>query len=175
MNTKLFLLALIVLLAGCTGSTALPAQPPANFSVRYEWREGSVPPPYHYEYTIEFQGGKGQLFFWPDYPTDQVPTWTEQFAVDEATTARIYQLMMQQGVWARQWRQQDPMPVGGATDWLAATAQNATVKIPIALVDDDAEAIEPVYNAIRALVPQATWDALRARQEAYHATNTPQP
>ena len=32
-----------------TATPVIPADRPADFTVTYDWREGSLPPPYHYE------------------------------------------------------------------------------------------------------------------------------
>ena len=48
-----------------TGVVPQPLPPPANvppadFALRYEFREGSLPPPAHYEYSIRIgPGGRG--------------------------------------------------------------------------------------------------------------------
>src|SRR5690554_3169233 len=74
-------------------TTSLPAEPPsmpsepvtnpavpADFQIEYEWHEGSLPPPYHYEYTIRIgPGAQGEIVFLPDYPSDDTPVWTEPF------------------------------------------------------------------------------------------------
>ncbi|HUT36408.1 MAG TPA: hypothetical protein VNE39_23175 [Planctomycetota bacterium] len=52
---------------------------PADFGFRYDWREGSLPPPYHYEYTISVSPeGEGTIVFRPDYPEHDVPAWEER-------------------------------------------------------------------------------------------------
>src|SRR5262245_35527834 len=45
------MLSLAILLAGC-GPSSLPDTRPEDFQVTCEWSEGSLPPPFHYEYTI---------------------------------------------------------------------------------------------------------------------------
>src|SRR4051812_20811553 len=39
-----------------------PAQRPADFSLTYDWRAGSMPPPFHYEYTVSISpDGEGKV------------------------------------------------------------------------------------------------------------------
>ena len=57
---------------------------PDDFGVEYEWREGSLPPPYHYEYTVIIKpSSQSEIVLTPDYPSITVPKWTEFFKVEE--------------------------------------------------------------------------------------------
>ena len=66
---------LLLIAAGCTTVTPTPNSldtRPADFNVIYEWQEGSLPPPYHYEYTITIKAdGQGQIVMIPDYRLQQ--------------------------------------------------------------------------------------------------------
>ncbi|MDP3047318.1 MAG: hypothetical protein Q8O07_07565 [Chloroflexota bacterium] len=145
-----------------------PASLPADFTLRYEWREGSVPPPYHYEYAIRVGPGvEGEVLFYPDYPQHDPPAWREDFAVSPEALAAVYALMDKQGVFRRTWRQPERHGIGGSHSWLEVTAGGRTVTAPPALAPDQAKAIGPVYEAIRAMVGEDLWRSLMARYEAF--------
>ncbi|HMP41352.1 MAG TPA: hypothetical protein PKA05_13295, partial [Roseiflexaceae bacterium] len=98
-----YLAPLTLLLAGCTifglpvADPAL-AQRPADFALVYQWREGSLPPPYHYEYDIELQpSGLGEIRMRPDYPADGVPLWIESFSLSDSQLDSLYQVFVTQG------------------------------------------------------------------------------
>ncbi|HEX8221302.1 MAG TPA: hypothetical protein VF914_19085 [Chloroflexia bacterium] len=167
--------------AGLDGATPTPAQarptptpgdkmqpPPADFSVQYEWRAGSMPPPYHYEYTIRVgPGAQGQIVYRPDYESKGVPTWTETITVTSQQLAGLYALVVDRKLLRENWgRVQDP-PVGGSVQWAEITAGGKTYKIPTQLQGFQESAAAHLYEAVKALVPQATWDKLEAQREQY--------
>ncbi|MDO9065824.1 MAG: hypothetical protein Q7U96_01910, partial [Chloroflexota bacterium] len=100
-----------------------PASLPADLALRYEWREGSVPPPYHYEYCIRVgPGAQAEILFYPDYPQHNPPVWREELAVSPEALAAVYELMGRQGVFRRTWRQPERHSIGGSQSWLEVTA-----------------------------------------------------
>ena len=57
---------------------------PEDFTLQYDWCAGSMPPPYHYEYTIRIGPDlQGEIVFHPDYPGLGAPEWIESFDVAE--------------------------------------------------------------------------------------------
>jgi hypothetical protein len=147
---------------------APPVSLPPDFALRYEWREGSVPPPYHYEYAIRVgPGAEGEVLFYPDYPQHDPPVWREEIAVNPQALAALYQLLGRQGVFRRVWRQQERHTVGGSQSWLEVTANGRTITAPSALAPDQARVIAPVHEAIRALVSEEQWRSLMTRYEAF--------
>jgi len=75
-------------LGGC-GADEIAVATPADFALVYSWREGSLPPPYHYSYTISLQpDGAGELVFVPGYSGGETPIWTETFSVSSAQRIR---------------------------------------------------------------------------------------
>jgi hypothetical protein len=149
-------------------AVAAPAGLPPDFALRYEWREGSVPPPYHYEYTIHVgPGAQAEILFYPDYPQHDPPVRREQLAVSPEALAAVYALMKRLGVFRRVWRQLERHTVGGSHAWLEVTAAGRTVTVPSVLAPDQAKIIAPVYEAIRALVSEPMWRSLMARYETF--------
>ncbi len=141
---------------------------PDDFSLLYEWREGSLPPPYHYEYTITLDpAGAGQVVMVPDYPSSGVPEWTETFTVEPAAMDDLFRLLVAKGVFTEKWRAQDMPPVGGSSDSASITANGQAVTIPSFVIDQQAESAADIAAAIRGLVPQAIWDKLEGQRQQY--------
>ena len=143
---------------------------PEDFGFRYAWREGSLPPPHHYEYTIAVTAeGLGTIVFHPDYPEHGGPVWEERFQVSVPQLDELHALMLGRGVFADAWEPDPDPPVGGSLEWLEVTADGRRHLVPSTLRRP--EAVEPVYRLIRALVPAPTWADLMARlkehQDAY--------
>ncbi len=160
----LFLFGLLLTLFGCGES--MPQEYPTDFTLRYDWREGTVAPPYHYEYTITLDAtGQGQIVYRPDYAA--TPEWTEPFTVGSDLVQNIYSLMLQQAVFSASWEQENPPPVGGSNAWLETTASGKTYRVPAELIPAQSKRIEPVYTAIEQLVPAAIWQQLSAQRQQY--------
>jgi hypothetical protein len=167
----LIIAASLILLAGCTVVNPTPdtlTERPADFTVVYEWQEGSLPPPYHYEYTIKIEpDGQGEIIMLPDYDTDATPYWVEPFAVTPTALDQFYRLLIDKGLFTQSWRAQSDPPVGGSYDSLQVTAHGQQIKIPSFLIAAQAAAAEDMAVAVRALVPPDIWNKLNAQREQY--------
>ncbi len=142
--------------------------PEDEFTLHYSWSEGSIPPPYHYEYDILFDStGSGSVMMIPDYPGQDVPRWNEPFAVTPEVTRDLRALLVAEGLFTRQWLAQRRPPVGGSHAWLSATTGEQTVEVPAFVEAPQQEHTAKIYAAIRALVPQAVGDQLEAQREQY--------
>ena len=172
---------LVILLIGfwiCRQTPAAVITRPNDFSLRYEWREGSIPPPYHYEYTISIApDGRGQVVMVPDYPSDQVPIWTETFRLQPMELDAAYVLLTKQGLFRQVWRAPDPdrLPVGGNSQTLVIAAQGKSIELPDYVVPEQAPAAEAIYATVKALVPKSIWTKLNARHEEYVASKILKP
>lgn len=172
---KLHLVFATVLLftvaAGCTSVNPTPNPldtRPTDFSLVYEWQEGSLPPPYHYEYTITIDPtGQGQIVMVPDYSFSNPPTWTETFTITPAALDQLYRLLIDKGLFAQGWQAQQDPPVGGSFDSLHVTAHGRQITVPSFVIQTQANAAEDIATAARALVPQPIWDKLNTQREQY--------
>jgi len=162
------LAALALLAAGCgaAGGAPAPREMPTDFAVRYEWGNGALPPPHHYDYTIRVGpgAGTGRVEFRPGY--DSLPVWTESFPVSEAQLRSVYAVLMARGVFDRAWGEGPPM-AGGETEWLEATAGGRSVTLPSQPRAEDRTALREVYAAVRGVVPRGVLAGLVARQERF--------
>lgn len=134
----------------------MPDSAPADFSVRYHYDVGSLPPPYHYAYTVRIgPGAQGEVEYEQSYEGEEgYDTWTEPFSISGEEVEALYDLMVEQGVFARSWQQTDDPPVGGDAEWLDVTAGGKEFSVPSYVAGRGAEnAIGEVYEAINALVP----------------------
>ncbi|HET9496535.1 MAG TPA: hypothetical protein VFR15_20090 [Chloroflexia bacterium] len=165
-------LAPALALAACTiggEPTPPPAEAPADFKVTYEWRAGSMPPPYHYEYTVTVgPGAVGEVRFVPNYPGEGVPVWTEKLDVTPEQIKELYGVVVQQRLLRGDWRELPSPPVGGSVEWAVIEANGQKHTIPVALEDPDAIAVAPLYEMVRAkIVPEAVWEKLQAQRQQY--------
>jgi len=167
MKRSIFILRMLfVILSAC--SPAIDTTRPDDFSLTYHWQEGSLPPPYHYEYTIAIQpDGQGQIEMLPDYPSDQTPVWKEVFTITEDDLDQLYALLLENDFFQTNWAAQSDPPIGGSSEQLTVTAQGAEYTIPSFVVANQQNAASEVMAAINALVPQDIWDRLDLQREQY--------
>jgi hypothetical protein len=151
--------------------TALPAPRdtrPADFTVTYNWREGSVAPPYHYEYTINVApDGAVTLTYTPGYPGDDAPVWTETLTLEAAEMDALYLILKDHGLFTTDWVTEDGPPVGGSSDDFSATANGVTVAVPAYVISSQRDDAEAMAFTLTSLIPQATWDKLEAQRQDY--------
>ena len=168
-DTWLPLLGLATATLACAslGGGAAPVARPDDFSVTYDWYEGSLPPPYHYEYTVSIAAdGAGQVVYTPDYPGGETPTWTEDFALDAAQLDALYAQVRDLGVLTTTWSEADDIPVGGSHSTLTIVASGKTIDIP-AFPARMAEQADSAKSAVYSAVPAEIWDRLAAQRDQY--------
>jgi len=137
-----------------------------NFSLQYEWREGSMPPPHYYEFTIRINSSlKCEIIFRPDYPSHNPPEWKEHFKVNRTDIDNLHRLMREKDVFSKEWAVEDRIAEGGSYDWLDIQAEGGSFRIPSDI--KDRTEIEEVYQFIKSLVPQKIWSDLHARRDKF--------
>lgn len=167
-----FFLLIFFVLAACAQQDSALATRSEDFNVVYEWQEGSLPPPYHYEYTITVTpDGEGTIVMTPDYPAEGVPVWTETFALEPAHMDALYQLLVSNGLFHNSWQQESEPPVGGSSQSIVITAHGREITIPTFVSAAQQEAASRIHAAMEALVPETIWAQLNAQREQYIQEN----
>jgi hypothetical protein len=177
MKSRFITLALLALFtAGCSGEPEVKPRPD-DFSFQYNWAAGSMPPPYHYEYTIQIGPGPfGKATLVPNYPGADVPVWTEDFTITEQQLDDLYNLVTQKNMLRNNWREMSSPPVGGSTHWAAITAGGERYTVPSTLETSEEVVVDDVYESVMAMVPSAQWSKLldqRAEYERDYQKNRP--
>lgn len=145
---------------------------PPDFNLHYFWSGPTVRPPYHFEYTITIgPGPQGEVSYIPDYPNHNPPRWQEPFPVPQAALEKLYAMMLAKNAFRPAWQQRSPHTVGGEQVWMDASAGQQRASIPAGLAANDSAQAQPLYDAIRALAPQAVWDKLEAMRQKYIAAH----
>ena len=165
------LVLLVLTLIGC-GMSPMPAQRPDDFAVAYDWREGSLPPPYHYEYSITLNAeGLCEIIMMPGYGRAEVPRWEERFEVPVADRDRLYQQFLDLGLFTQSWREPSERNVGGSTQWMTVVANGTSFKTPAQVVESQEASVEQISAAIRAIVPPEIWNKLQDQLKQYQEEN----
>ncbi len=142
------------------------ASRPADFAVVYTWQAGSMPPPYHHEYSIHIgPQTECRIVFLPDYPSDATPRWKETFPVANEILDELHRLILENDLARKEWPEDQVNAIGGSQDWIKITADGDTTLVPSWASKD--ERVSSVYDFIRDLVPETIWTSLKSRRERY--------
>ena len=146
---------------------------PPDLTLHYYWVAPTVRPPYHHEYTIIIgPGPQGQVSYIPDYSNHNPPRWLEPFSIPPAALEELFALLLNKQAFRPAWRQRSPRFVGGEQVWLEAAAGEQRASIPPGLAPKDAAQAQPLFDAVRALVPQPIWDKLESQRQEYISSHT---
>lgn len=170
MLRRIFVMSLLMspLLSACV--TPAPSGAPSDFALTYDWREGSLPPPYHYSYQIELAAdGAGTIAFTPGYDGPEVPTWVETFQLSSAERDALYSALVEQGLLRERWRADPLPPIGGSSATLRVTADGQTATLPDFVIAAQQERVAAMHALVEAQVPEAIWTKLRMQHEEYVA------
>jgi hypothetical protein len=117
---------------------------------------GSVPPPYRRSTSIVIDAtGHGVYESLSGYDREAPgQRYRAEFTLDAEARAAFAAEVERLGVFGRNWRERDKVPVGGPLRSASLSRGEQRVRIPPFPVDDDAEAAREVLAAIRALVPE---------------------
>jgi hypothetical protein len=143
----------------------LAFEPALSFALRYEWVEGAVPPPYHYEWTIELQNRQGIISFYPDYPQQGVSPWVKNFQVPGGQFNYLVETLHTSRVFRTHWQQPEEVSAGGAHDSLTVWLEGQTYQVPPIRTPGANRAMQPVWQAVKACVPKPVWDELFQKRE----------
>lgn len=161
----------LLLVAGCgqaNAGTPVPEEKgmPADFAGTVEYRNGTVAPPYHYEWRLTFDESSAVLEWRPGYEDTTAP-WRESVDITADQRERLHGRLGDLGVFGMA-EPEDDGTVGGPTGSVTVTADGRTDD-PVALGQDEdgADLLEDVAAAVAELFPARVWDGLAARQEAW--------
>lgn len=147
--------------------------PAPDIKLHYEWHEGSLPPPHHYEYRLDVRDGDGRIEFSPDYPAESHPLWVEPFVVDPEFVEKIVDRLGRDELLRSEWEPElEPSVVGGSVEWLELTLDGSRYTIPSHVLRENEKARE-IAAEIRSLVPEPLWDELMRRRRGYEDSWTP--
>ena len=139
---------------------------PEGFYISYSWREGSLPPPYHYEYSIYLgPRSEGEIAFYPDYPNEEPPVWREYFSIDDKALDELYGLIKGRELFTKQWTEIDDPLVGSSLEWMEVIAGEKHLMVPSAI--NESQVVNDIYNIIKSVVPIQVWSKLMDQYEQY--------
>jgi hypothetical protein len=170
-NKSLVLIIGLLFIIGVGCSQSIPSKP-SDFSFEYNWSEGTIPPPYHYEYTIKVEkDGSGTLMYRPDYSENsKTPVWTEQLPqISEAEMDLLYSRIAETGLLKKGTIERENENVGGVSEWLEATMNGKKYEIKPGA--EQTEKIKYLYERLHNIVPDFTWNKMEQQRQDYIKAN----
>ena len=173
MSPRLSLVALLlVLVAGCGARvqgdpTAGAGAMPADFAGEVTYANGSVPPPYHYEWRVEFDTTSARLTWTPGYEGDQKEEWTEEVDLAKADREAYYDRLEETGLF--EFDNSDDGFVGGPTG--RARFGNPPGDLhdsgTLGTSEDGKDMLKAVAEATEQLFPAEVWSGMESKQKAW--------
>ncbi len=170
MFLRVVVVALVLLVAGCAQQrpgvpTAGGDAMPADFAGVVEYGNGSVPPPYHYEWRLTFDATTVSVEWTPGY-ADAEP-WRETGDLTEDQRRRLYEQLRDAGVLT--FADTDDGLVGGPTGSvrLVAAGERHTGVLGTSRAGQDV--LDDVVAAVGELPPADAWTRLEDQQEQWSA------
>ena len=170
-SVKIF--ALLLLIASVSGCTFTDAEMPDDFALVFSWNTGALPPKYRYDYIITIgPGEQGEFDFIPGYGDDKDPNrWTTSFDLTQAELKALFTYFQDNGFLNKKW-EGGVERVGGSGSAIILTAFGTDHLIPSISTLEGAELkkVEDAQSFIRTFVPDAIWEEMEARQQAFEAS-----
>ena len=152
------------------------AEPSLSFAVRYEWTETSIPAPYAYEWIIEIENLRGRITFFHDYPHHNGSGWVRSFPISTGQINKLSEVCHTGRVFRTHWQMPAESSVSGPNESLTIWLDGQRYSVPSIRTAGANRALQPVWLAIRACVPQPVWDQLFALRDGvirkYLSTST---
>ena len=146
---------------------------PKDFSFSYHLDTGSLPPQFHYSYTVKVDAnGNGQVLYENGYGnTGTSQSWTGQFNVTGDDLDKLYQQLLAKNFFRQHWVEGQPL-IGGQWSTLDMTANGQEYFVPSdsTMQKDDRQTAAEMYQIIKFMVPPSIWDEINTRNVPADAT-----
>jgi hypothetical protein len=164
-------LVLLLVVAGCAHRAAPPVDDqvmPDDFAGTVAYENGSVPPPYHFRWTVTFNHTTATVAWQPGY-ADGIQPWEKTVDITADQRTRLYERLTDLDVFDMPDATEDGM-VGGPGGHFEITARGRTYD-PGSLggSEDSARLLKDVAGAFQELVPVDVWHDLRDKQDDWSA------
>jgi hypothetical protein len=171
MSLRVVVVAVVLLLAGC--GQERPGVPkagadvmPADFAGTVSYGNGSVPPPYHFEWRLTFDTTSATVEWTPGY--SDVEPWRESVEITEDDRRALYDELRDAGVLTYE-EETDEGLAGGSTGSIDLVVDGERRTSPLGTSRAGQDVLEDVVAAVEDLVPAEAWTRLRDRQDEWSA------
>jgi hypothetical protein len=144
--------------------------------VTYHYQTGTIPPPHYYKYDFTVNSsGFGTLVYFPDY--SEMTTWVYAVKLTEEEIAKLDRAITQSNILNETIPSlpDSMLPIGGPLQNLTIMMEQdpnldqlpPRISIPYFPSKEYEEKVDGVYNEIKNLIPQSTWDEIKTRKDEF--------
>lgn len=144
--------------------------------IMYHYQTGTIPPPYYYKYDLTINSaGFGTLVYYPDY--SEMTSWVFALKFSEEDINKLDKLISESNLLNETIPSlPDSLhPIGGPLKSLTIVLEQdpnldqapPRIKTPYFPAEEYKEKINSIYEEIRNLVPQSTWDEIKTRKDEF--------
>jgi hypothetical protein len=169
MSLRLVLIAVLLVVAGCgqgaVAGTAAPARSgmPGDLVGEISYANGSVAPPYHYEWRVRFDTEAAHLTWSPGY--EDTEEWTETVELGADARTKLYDRLDQAGLFEFTEDTDDGL-VGGPT---GRATFDGLYDGTLGASEAGQDLLDEVVAATKAVFPDEVWAGMEQRQRDWEA------
>lgn len=154
----------MIVTVAAAGCGSAPSGMPDDFGGTVTYRNGTVPPPHHYEWRVDVDGTSVTVTWLPGYD-EAVAPWTETVTVTPERRTRFHEDVRGRLDFEDA---EDGGVVGGPTGSFELVADGRTYSSgDLGTSEDGQDALDDVRSAATALVPGEVWSSFEDKQEQW--------
>lgn len=171
MSLRVVLLAFLLVVAGCAkedpGVPVAGDGTPADFTGTVEYGNGSVAPPYHYEWRVRFDRATASVEWTPGY--EETEPWSHLLDIGVEKRERLYDMLRDAGAFTFD-DNTDEGITGGSTGSVELVADGKNYDTG-SLGDSRAgqKVLDDVVAAVEELIPADVWAQMKDKQDEWSA------
>lgn len=171
MSPRLVLTALLFLVSACASTdpgtpTADEQVMPADFAGTVNYANGTVAPPYHYEWSVRFDESSAVVEWRPGY-SESIQPWRETVDITDDQRSKLYGRLREIGVFDLGQAKDDGL-VGGPGGSVEVTAGGRAYDPgTLGSSEDSVRVLRDAADAVKELVPADVWSAMRTKQDEW--------
>jgi hypothetical protein len=162
MSSRIVLVVLVLVVAGCGREHRRADTAPAGLVGEISYSNGSVAPPYHFRWRVEFDARGARLEWTPGYGDTETWTETADLGADERSALR--QRLRETGLF--EFTGEDDGLVGGPTG-RARFASDGYDSGTLGTSEAGSRMLDAVVAVTRTAFPDAVWTAMERRQDQW--------
>jgi hypothetical protein len=154
----------------CSSSeAAAPERVPDDFGGTLTYRNGTVPPPYHYEWTLEVTGTDAVIRWRPGYD-DSVEPWVTTVPLGAAGREKLYAGLRNAGAFSDFDDETDEGLAGGSTGRIMFTVAERKYESSLGHNKDSGRLLGDLHDAVTAAIPESVWQEFDRKQTEWGKT-----
>ncbi len=144
--------------------------------IMYHYQTGTIPPPHYYKYDLTINSaGFGTLVYYPDY--SEMDSWVFALKFSEDDINKLDNIISESNILNESIPSlpDSLLPVGGPLQNMTVVLEQdpnldqipPRVSTPYFPAAGYKEKVDKIYDEIKNMVPQTTWDEIKTRKDEF--------